>query len=197
MATREFCLLQMLFLEITSRRSSASVATKIGDIGVHGLSKALPSTGIQCPDLDVNGLSKALPALAFNVLVSFPFLSSVEDRFLSLLLHSLKDPRPCGLALCTGLISFPSSLLENLTLPLPSPQDPRSSVPRRVGDSHCDFFGNLVALLFCIVFRCFLGLMLTPVSFSTCAPKSIKNQENRSQDAIHLGLRFLFGFWSV
>jgi len=77
------------------------------------------------------------------------------------------------------------------------PQDPRPWVSRVVGDSFCDYFGNLVALLFCIVFRCLLGSILAAVSFPTWLPKSIKIQENRRQAAIHLGLRFLIDSWSV
>merc|ERR1712151_185686 len=37
--------------------------------------------------------------------------------------------------------------------------------------------GNLVALLFCIVFRCLFGSILAPVSLPTCLPKSTKIQE--------------------
>ena len=64
-----------------------------------------------------------------------------------------------------------------LSLPLPPPQDPRPWVPRVGWDSYCDFFGNLVALLFCIVFRCLFGSILAPVSLPTWLPKSIKIQE--------------------
>ena len=70
---------------------------------------------------------------------------------------------------------------------LPSPR-PRGS--RVVGDSCCDFFGNLVALLFCIVFRCRFASQLGSQNRS-------KSKKNRSQDAIHLGLRFLIDVWSV
>ena len=80
------------------------------------------------------------------------------------------------------------------------PQDPRPSPPRGVGDSCCDFFGNLVALLFCIVFRCLFGSILAPVSLPTCLPKSIKIQE-KSMPRCHPSWtpffdRFLVGFGS-
>ena len=56
------------------------------------------------------------------------------------------------------------------------PRDPRPGGSRGVGDSYCDFFGNLAALLFCIVFRCLFGSILAPVSLPTCLPKSTKNR---------------------
>ena len=87
--------------------------------------------------------------------------------------------------------------------PLPSSgntQDPRRCVSRGVGDSYCDFFGNLVALLFCIVFRCLFGSILAPVSLPTCLPKSTKIQE-KSMPRCHPSWtpffdRFLVGFGS-
>ena len=86
------------------------------------------------------------------------------------------------------------------TLRVRPPQDPRPSPPRGVGDSYCDFFGNLVALLFCIVFRCLFGSILAPVSLPTCRPKSIKIQE-KSMPRCHPSWtpffdRFLVGFGS-
>ena len=80
------------------------------------------------------------------------------------------------------------------------PQDPRPRGSRVVGDSCCDFFGNLVALLFCIVFRCLFGSILAPVSLPTCLPKSTKIQE-KSMPRCHPSWtpcfdRFLVGFGS-
>ena len=83
-----------------------------------------------------------------------------------------------------------------MLLSSPSPL-PSGRVARGVGDSYCDFFGNLVALLFCIVFRCLFGSILAPVSLPTCSPKSIKIKKKRCQVSINLGLRFLIDFWSV
>ena len=90
-----------------------------------------------------------------------------------------------GLARCTGLSP---------------PQDPRPSPRRVVGDSYCDFFGNLVALLFCIVFRCLFGSILAPFCFPTCPQKSTKIQE-KSMPRCHPSWtpffdRFLVGFGS-
>ena len=80
------------------------------------------------------------------------------------------------------------------------PQDPRPSPRRGVGDSYCDFFGNLVALLFRIVFRCLFGSILAPVSLPTCLPKSTKIQE-KSMPRCHPSWtpffnRFLIDFYS-
>ena len=80
------------------------------------------------------------------------------------------------------------------------PQDPKPGGSRGVGDSYCDFFGTLVALLFRIVFRCLFGSILAPVSLPTCFPKSIKIQE-KSMPRCHPSWilffnRFLVGFGS-
>ena len=77
------------------------------------------------------------------------------------------------------------------------PQDPRPSVPRVVGDSCCDFFGNLVALLFRIVFRCLFGSILAPVSLPTCLPKSTKIQEKSIPRCHPSWTPFFYRFLSI
>ena len=106
-----------------------------------------------------------------------------------------KSHQPSGLRWLSALYWS-----QPLPLPLPPPQDPRPGGSRGVGDSYCDYFGNLVALLFCIVFRCLFGSILAPVSLPTCLPKSIKIQE-KSMPRCHPSWtpffdRFLVGFGS-
>ena len=75
---------------------------------------------------------------------------------------------------CAGGAMSAGGVVVHQTLRGTPPQDPRSWVARVVGDSCCDFFGNLVALLFCIVFRCLFVSVLALVSLQTWLPKSIE-----------------------
>ena len=79
-----------------------------------------------------------------------------------------------GVKRCRGEPFSPRGGGVRQTLRGTPPQDPRPSPSRVVGDSCCDFLGTLVALLFCIVFRCLFGSILAPVSLPTWLPKSIK-----------------------
>ena len=102
----------------------------------------------------------------------------------------------CILRKVSGIHPFTPSLGEGFT----PPQDSRPSPRRGVGACYCDFFGNLVALLFCIVFRCLFGSMLAPGSLPTCLPKSTKIQE-KSMPRCHPSWtpffdRFLIDFYS-
>ena len=76
-------------------------------------------------------------------------------------------------------------------------QDPKPWVARAGWDFCCDFFGNLVSVVFRIVFRCLFGSILAPVSVPTWLPKSTKIQEKSMPRCHPSWTPFFYRFLSI